>query len=341
MATIKPATYQHAEEFSKLLKLNIKAYVPKMTAAHYDAIHGGAPEPTPENEERIKAFSTVMKLEPFQRGMKELAPDRLDHRLAQSAEPESRRPRHRERTTPISARSRSAPFFYWTDKDMHDYLPSTICRTSGIISIPPRPTKSASAACTRRGAERLSPAQALILTRIRNDRYHLDHLQYLETEAIHIMREVAAEFERPALLFSGGKDSICLLRLAEKAFRPSDIPMPFLNVDTGHHFPELNEFRDRRAEGTRRQTHRPQGRGRHRRRASPCRARRDQPQPAANPDAARGASRNFNSTAPSAARGATRKRPAPRSASSASATASANGTRKTSARKSGTSTTPA
>ena len=77
--------------------------------------------------------------------------------------------------------------------------------------------------------------------------YHLDHLQYLETEAIHVMREVAAEFERPVLLFSGGKDSICLLRLAEKAFRPSDIPMPLLNVDTGHHFPELNEFRDRRA----------------------------------------------------------------------------------------------
>ena len=77
--------------------------------------------------------------------------------------------------------------------------------------------------------------------------YHLDHLQYLETEAIHVLREVAAEFERPALLFSGGKDSICLLRLAEKAFRPSDIPMPFLNVDTGHHFPELNDFRDRRA----------------------------------------------------------------------------------------------
>jgi sulfate adenylyltransferase subunit 2 len=77
--------------------------------------------------------------------------------------------------------------------------------------------------------------------------YHLDHLQLLETEAIHAMREVAAEFERPAILFSGGKDSICLLRLAEKAFRPSDIPMPLLNVDTGHHFPELNEFRDRRA----------------------------------------------------------------------------------------------
>jgi sulfate adenylyltransferase subunit 2 len=77
--------------------------------------------------------------------------------------------------------------------------------------------------------------------------YHLDHLQHLETEAIHVMREVAAEFERPALLFSGGKDSICLLRLAEKAFRPADLPMPLLNVDTGHHFPELNAFRDRRA----------------------------------------------------------------------------------------------
>jgi sulfate adenylyltransferase subunit 2 len=77
--------------------------------------------------------------------------------------------------------------------------------------------------------------------------YYLDHLQYLETEAIHVMREVAAEFERPALLFTGGKDSICLLRLAEKSFRPSELPMPLLNIDTGHHFAELNEFRDRRA----------------------------------------------------------------------------------------------
>ena len=79
------------------------------------------------------------------------------------------------------------------------------------------------------------------------NRHHLDHLGYLETEAIHVLREVAGEFERPALLFSGGKDSICLLRLAEKAFRPSLLPLPLLNVDTGHHFPELNEFRDRRA----------------------------------------------------------------------------------------------
>src|SRR5206468_8810264 len=77
--------------------------------------------------------------------------------------------------------------------------------------------------------------------------YQLDHLQLLESESIHVLREVAAEFERPCLLFSGGKDSICLLRLAEKAFRPADLPMPLLNIDTGHHFPELNEFRDARA----------------------------------------------------------------------------------------------
>jgi sulfate adenylyltransferase subunit 2 len=77
--------------------------------------------------------------------------------------------------------------------------------------------------------------------------YHLDHLQFLETEAIHVLREVAGEFERPAILFSGGKDSICLLRLAEKAFRPAEIPMPLLNVETGHEFSELIDFRDRRA----------------------------------------------------------------------------------------------
>jgi sulfate adenylyltransferase subunit 2 len=64
----------------------------------------------------------------------------------------------------------------------------------------------------------------------------------LEDESIYIMREVAGQCRNPALLFSGGKDSICLLRLAEKAFRPSDLPMPFLNVETGHEFPELIEF---------------------------------------------------------------------------------------------------
>jgi sulfate adenylyltransferase subunit 2 len=75
--------------------------------------------------------------------------------------------------------------------------------------------------------------------------YHLTHLRTLESEAIHVMREVAAEFERPVLLFSGGKDSIVLLRLAEKAFRPAPFPFPLMHVDTGHNFPEVIEFRDR------------------------------------------------------------------------------------------------
>jgi sulfate adenylyltransferase subunit 2 len=75
---------------------------------------------------------------------------------------------------------------------------------------------------------------------------HLSHLDELEAEAIHIMRELAAELERPVLLFSGGKDSIVLLRLAEKAFRPGKFPFPVMHVDTGHNFPEVIEYRDRR-----------------------------------------------------------------------------------------------
>ena len=77
--------------------------------------------------------------------------------------------------------------------------------------------------------------------------YELSHLRALEAEAIHIMREVAAEFERPVLLFSGGKDSIVMLRLAEKAFWPCPIPFPVMHVDTGENFDEVLEFRDRRA----------------------------------------------------------------------------------------------
>ena len=74
----------------------------------------------------------------------------------------------------------------------------------------------------------------------------LSHLDELEAEAIHIMREVAAERERPVLLFSGGKDSIVMLRLAEKAFRPAKFPFPVMHVDTGHNFPEVIAYRDRR-----------------------------------------------------------------------------------------------
>ncbi len=78
--------------------------------------------------------------------------------------------------------------------------------------------------------------------------YRLTQLEVLEAEAIHIIREVAAESERPVLLFSGGKDSITMLRLAEKAFAPARIPFPVMHVDTGHNFPEVLEFRDRRVD---------------------------------------------------------------------------------------------
>jgi sulfate adenylyltransferase subunit 2 len=76
--------------------------------------------------------------------------------------------------------------------------------------------------------------------------YQMTHLRALEAESIHIIREVAAEFERPVMLFSGGKDSIVMLRLAEKAFWPGQLPFPVMHVDTGHNFPEVIEFRDRR-----------------------------------------------------------------------------------------------
>ncbi|HEX3753079.1 MAG TPA: sulfate adenylyltransferase subunit CysD [Streptosporangiaceae bacterium] len=76
--------------------------------------------------------------------------------------------------------------------------------------------------------------------------YTLSQLDVLEAESIHVIREVAAEFERPTLLFSGGKDSIVMLALAEKAFRPANIPFPVMHVDTGHNFPEVLQYRDKR-----------------------------------------------------------------------------------------------
>ena len=75
--------------------------------------------------------------------------------------------------------------------------------------------------------------------------YQLSHLQNIEARSVHIIREVAAEFEHPVLLFSGGKDSVVMLQLAQKAFWPGRIPFPVMHVDTGHNFPEVLEFRDR------------------------------------------------------------------------------------------------
>src|ERR1700727_2016053 len=76
--------------------------------------------------------------------------------------------------------------------------------------------------------------------------YTLSQLDVLEAESIHVIREVAAEFERPALLFSGGKDSIVMLAVAEKAYKPANIPFPVMHVDTGHNFSEVLEYRDKR-----------------------------------------------------------------------------------------------
>ena len=76
----------------------------------------------------------------------------------------------------------------------------------------------------------------------------LSHLDWLEAEAIHIMREVAGQCSNPVLLFSGGKDSVCMLRIAEKAFRPGRFPFPLMHIDTGHNYPEVIAFRDKRAE---------------------------------------------------------------------------------------------
>jgi phosphoadenosine phosphosulfate reductase len=117
----RPATYKHAEDLTARLKLNRKAYIPRLTAAHYDAVHGGMPEPTPENEERIKAFSTVMKLEPFQRGMRELAPTVWITALRQVQNPNRAgldivSPDGNFNTLKVS------PLFYWSDADMEAYL---------------------------------------------------------------------------------------------------------------------------------------------------------------------------------------------------------------------------
>ena len=117
----REATYQHAEELKAKLGLNIQAFVPRLTAAHYDAAHGGMPEPTEENEEAIKAFSTVMKLEPFQRGMRELAPTVWLTALRKVQNPNRAEldivgPDNNFNSLKVS------PVFEWSDEQMEAYL---------------------------------------------------------------------------------------------------------------------------------------------------------------------------------------------------------------------------
>ena len=117
----RPATYAHAEALKKQLKLNIKGFVPKVTAAHYDAAFGGAPAPTPENEERIKQFSAVMKLEPFLRGMKELAPT-----IWLTALRKVQNPNRAGLDIVVEDKNfntiKVSPVFYWSDAEMETYL---------------------------------------------------------------------------------------------------------------------------------------------------------------------------------------------------------------------------
>ena len=117
----REATYQHADELKAKLGLNIQAFVPRLTAAHYDAAHGGMPEPTEENEEAIKAFSTVMKLEPFQRGMRELAPTVWLTALRKVQNP------NRAELDIVSPDNnfnslKVSPVFHWSDEQMEAYL---------------------------------------------------------------------------------------------------------------------------------------------------------------------------------------------------------------------------
>ena len=117
----REATYKHAEELKARLNLNIQAFVPKLTTAHYDAAHGGMPKPTEENEAAIKAFSTVMKLEPFQRGMKELAPTVWFTALRKVQNP------NRAELDIVSPDNnfgslKVSPVFNWSDEEMEAYL---------------------------------------------------------------------------------------------------------------------------------------------------------------------------------------------------------------------------
>ncbi|HUC84558.1 MAG TPA: phosphoadenosine phosphosulfate reductase family protein [Candidatus Acidoferrales bacterium] len=117
----RPATYQHAELLKKMLKLNLQPFLPKYTAAHYDAVFGGIPEPTPENEDRLKAFSAAMKLEPFQRGMRQLAPVTWLTALRKVQNP------NRAGLEIVSEDKnfntlKVSPLFHWSDADMEKYL---------------------------------------------------------------------------------------------------------------------------------------------------------------------------------------------------------------------------
>lgn len=117
----RPATYRHAEDLQRRLNLNLKPYLPRLSAAHYDATRGGVPEATPENEERLQAFSKVMKLEPFQRGMRELAPAVWLTALRKVQNP-NRAGLDLAALDQGFQTLKVSPLFHWTDAQMEAYL---------------------------------------------------------------------------------------------------------------------------------------------------------------------------------------------------------------------------
>ena len=240
------------------------------------------------------------------------------------------------------------PIAAWSDEQMQAYIdehhvlvnplvdegyPSIGCRTCTIKPLPgadPRSGRWAGRAKTECGLHGMTTA-------VHMSAPVLDALDALESESIHIFREVAGEFDRPVILFSGGKDSTLLVHLAVKAFAPAPVPFPLLHVDTGHNYPEVIDFRDRLVErlacGWRSRTSRTGST------TAGSSSARTAPATRCRPSRCSTRSTSTGSTPSSAAAGATRSARGPRSGSSACATRSAAGTRARSARSCGTSTT--
>ena len=174
-------------------------------------------------------FTEQVKLEPFKRAMKEHKPDVwfTNLRKGQTA--------FRDSIDVVSVSKdgviKVSPFYNITDEDLDTYLEET------------RLAKRIQIFRSNKGGKQQRMWFAYIKDMIMNQ--NTIQVDALESEAIYIFREVVAQFEKPVLLFSGGKDSITLVRLAQKAFYPAKIPFPLMHIDTGHNFPETIEFRDK------------------------------------------------------------------------------------------------
>ena len=266
------ATYRFADEVTKLLDLDLRIYLPRRSRAHREAVEG----PTPAlDDPRHAAFTEEVKLEPFARALRETAPQGLVHRAARHrhrraradgpGQHQSRRPDQGRAAAALvvegSARllpgARPAQQLRLRRSDQGRGQPRNAVCTSRTDRPTPHPIHSLSPHSMNARTE----PDLLLHTTQSLARLSNTHLDALEEETIFILREVAAAFERPTLLFSGGKDSLVLLKCAEKAFGAGRIPYPLLMIDTGHNFPEVTDFRDCARQGTGRRADRAQRRG--------------------------------------------------------------------------------